>query len=182
MIFQIFGCFSHQQKRENIKNLDSASSLSGCIEREMSKIIIAFPTNADHQEIFEQTVSGGFSCVNTRLAFDTSILLPQKQDGSRDNNWKVIYAINKTNKRIISKILKLDENNQYGHAMTKALPTGCIKKDLNLSWKTFNLLLESVSLEDKIGHLYIVDIKFDYKNATERQIVYNEIYPPIVEK
>ena len=27
-------------------------------------------------EIFEQTVTGGFSSVNTRLAFDTRILLP----------------------------------------------------------------------------------------------------------
>ena len=66
--------------------------------------------------------------------------------------------------------------------MTKPLPTGCIKNDSDLSWRTFNLLLESVSLEDKIGHLYIVDIKFDYENATEKQIVYNEIYLPIVEK
>ena len=66
--------------------------------------------------------------------------------------------------------------------MTKPLPTGCIKNDPDLSWRTFNLLLESVSLEDKIGHLYIVDIKIYYENATEKQIVYNEIYPPIVEK
>ena len=94
----------------------------------------------------------------------------------------MIYNINGKNKRVISKILKLDENNQHGHAMTKPLPTGCIKNDTDLSWRTFNLLLESVSLEDKIGHLYIVDIKFDYENATKEQTVYNEIYPPIVEK
>ena len=30
--------------------------------------------------------------------------------------------------------------------------------------------------------MYIVDIEFDYKNATEKQFVYNEIYPPIIEK
>ena len=66
--------------------------------------------------------------------------------------------------------------------MTKPLPTGCIKNDTDLSWQTFHLLLESVSLNDKIGHLYIVDIFFDHKNATKQQIVYNEIYPPIVEK
>ena len=152
------------------------------IEREMSKVIITFPTNVDHLEILEKTITGGFSCVNTRLAFDTSILLPKKADGSRDKDFRCIYKINDENKRVISKILKLDENNRYGHAMTKPLPTGCIKNDSDLSWKTFNLLLESVSLEDKIGHLYIVDIKFDYENATEKQIVYNEIYPPIIEK
>ena len=37
-------------------------------------------------------------------------------------------------------------------------------------------------LEDKIGHLYIVDIEFDVKNATERKYAYNEIYLPIIEK
>ena len=51
--------------------------------------------------------------------------------------------------------------------MTKPRPTGCIKNDPDVSWKTFNLLLESVSLGDKIGHLYIVDIKFNYENATK---------------
>ena len=45
-----------------------------------------------------------------------------------------------------------------------------------------NLLLESVSLEDRIGHLYIVDIEFDTKNASEKILAYNEIYPPIIEK
>ena len=31
-------------------------------------------------------------------------------------------------------------------------------------------------------HLYVVDIEFDHKNATENQITYNEIDPPIIEK
>ena len=67
---------------------------------------------------------------------------------------------------MITKILKLDENNQYGNAMTKPLPTGCIKDNKDLSWETFNFLLETLSFNDTIGHLYIVDIKFDVKNAT----------------
>ena len=137
----------------NPRKCNSASSLSGCIEREMSRVIISFPTNVEHLEIFEKTITGGFSCVNTRLAFDTLILLPKKSDGSKDLNFKCIYNINDEKKRVISKILKLDENNQYGHAMTKPLPTGCIKNDPDLSWNTFNLLLESVNLNDQIGHL-----------------------------
>ena len=36
---------------------------------------IATPTDAEHVGIFEKTLIGGFSCVNTRLAFDTEILL-----------------------------------------------------------------------------------------------------------
>ena len=60
----------------NPRKCNSASSMSGCIEREMLKIILALPTKYDHVEIFEETVIGGFSCVNARLAFDSQILLP----------------------------------------------------------------------------------------------------------
>ena len=41
---------------------------------------------------------------------------------------------------------------------------------------------EKVDFEDTIGHIYIVDIEFDIKNATERELAYIEIYPPIIEK
>ena len=123
----------------NPRKCNSASSLSGCIEREMSKLIIALPTNPDHVEIFEKTVTGDFSSVNTRLAFDSQIILPRNADGTRDTSFKVIYNINGEDHRVITKILKLDENNQYGHGMTKPLPTGCIKIDPDLSWEKFKL-------------------------------------------
>ena len=44
------------------------------------------------------------------------------------------------------------------------------------------MLLQNVSLHDQIGHLYVVDFEFVHTKATEKQIVYNEIYPPIIEK
>ena len=116
---------------------------------------------------------GRFSSVNTRLAFDSKILLP---------NLKTEINNEKIKKRVITKIAKFDENNQYGNQMTKPLPTGCIKDSDDISSETFNPLLESVSFEDTIGHLYIVDIEFDFKNATKREFSYNEIYPPIIEK
>ena len=59
--------------RFNPRKFNSASSMSSCIEREMSRIILALPTKLEHVEIFEETVTGGFSSVNTRLAFDTQI-------------------------------------------------------------------------------------------------------------
>ena len=90
--------------------------------------------------------------------------------------------ITKNKKRVITKILKLDENNQYGDGMTKLLPTGCIKDSDDISRKTFKNLLESVSFENTIDHLYIVDVEFDFKNSTEREYAYNKIYPPIIEK
>ena len=48
--------------------------------------------------------------------------------------------------------------------------------------QTFHFLLESVSCQDTIGHLYIVDFEFDFKNATEREFACNEIYPPVIKK
>ena len=101
---------------------------------------------------------------------------------------KVVYSLKLDNqkkfskKRIITKIVKLDENNQYGYAMTRPMPTGCIKQNNSPSWLQFNLLLEKVSFEDLIRHLFIVDIEFDEKNASEKQYMYNEIFPPIIEK
>ena len=163
--------------------------MSGCIEREMSRVILALPTKLDHVEIFEQTVTGGFGSVNTRLASDTQILLPNLDDKTnlendplnKDFNYEVVYNLKldgkkAEKKRFITKILKLDENNQYGHGMTKPLPTGCIKDDSYSSWTTFNLLLEKVNFEDKIGHLFVVNIVFDSDNATEKELAYNEIY------
>ena len=65
--------------------------------------------------------------------------------------------------------------------MTKPMPTGSIKEKAP-SWVEFNLLLESVDLDDKIGHMFVVDIKFDYENISDRVIMYNEVFPPVIEK
>ena len=152
------------------------------------------PTKYEHVEIFEQTVIGGFSSVNTRLVFDSQILLTNLTDQAnlennsmnKNFNHKIVYNLklnnDKVKKRIITKILKLDDNNQYGNGMTKPLPTDCIKGNKDISWETFNFLPESVSFDNKIGYLHILDIEFDVKNATEREYAYNEIYLPIIEK
>ena len=60
----------------NPRKFNSASTLSGSIEIDLSKIIISLPTSKEHVELFEKTLIGGFSFVNTRLSFDTEILLP----------------------------------------------------------------------------------------------------------
>ena len=87
--------------RFNPRKCNSASSMSGCIEREMFKEILALPTKLDHVETFEQTVTGGFSSKNTRLAFDTKILLPNLDDKTnlennplnKTLNYKVVYNL-----------------------------------------------------------------------------------------
>ena len=45
----------------------------------------------------------------------------------------------------------MDENSQYGQAMTKPLPYGCIKKQNHpLSLLEFNKILDKISHDDKI--------------------------------
>ena len=158
------------------------------------KLLFHFQPENEFINIFEQTLSGGFSCVKTRLAFDTEILLPNANTPAvdsqlnKDQNYKICYDLKlddykeQQQYRVISKILKLDENNQYGFAMTKPMPTGCTKDNYDLSWRTFNFVLETVSLEDTIGHLYLVNIELNFDKLTPRQKVYNEICPPIIEK
>ena len=129
----------------NPRKCSSTSSLSGYIQRDLSKIIIALPTSNSIVEVFEKAVTGGFSGVNTRLVFDTQILLPNYTSSNYDKmsiddsfkaykrkDLKVCYKLklngekNNVDRRVISKTLKLDKNNQYDFAMTKLIPTGCI--------------------------------------------------------
>ena len=137
----------------NPRKFNSASKLSGCIQREQSKIILAFPTDNKQMETFEKTLSGGFSCVNTRLSFDSEILMPnltekdfqkmnidQSFKAYKRDDLKLIYKIkldnqeNYSKKRVIIKILSLDENNQCSFGMTKPMPTCCIKDKKSPSW------------------------------------------------
>ena len=72
----------------------------------------------------------------------------------RRHNLKLIYKIKLDNeekyskREVITKILKLDENNQCGFAMMKPMQT----------WLKFNLLLETVDLDNPIKHLFVVKI------------------------
>ena len=144
----------------NARKCNSASTLSGCIERDLSKIIIVLPTSKAIVKIFEKTVTSGFSCVNKRSAFDTEILMSIYTNSEYDKmsidqsfksykrqDLKIGYKLKldgektHTDKRIASKILELYENNQYGYAMTKSMPTGCIKektKHFNMKRIFFN--------------------------------------------
>ena len=143
---------------------------------------------------------GGFTCVNNRVGFDTEILLPnfdkleyalmnidESFKAYKNQNYKVAYKIKLDNddrdyeRRVISKVSKFDENNQHGFAMTKPMPVGSIKEK-KADYREFNLHFEKVSLDDPIGHIFVVDVEFDYKNATKTQIMYNEIMPPFIEK
>ena len=160
----------------NARKCNSASSFSGCIQRLKSKCCIALPIDAEIVRVFESILKAGYTCVNTQMAFDTDLLVNDRKTE------KVIFeAPTDELKRFSSKIIKTDENNQYGQAMTKPLPYGCIKrKDKILSLDELPALLASVTLDDTIGHLLTVDIEFSDINS--KTLLFNEIYLPIFEK
>ena len=110
------------------------------------------------------------------MGFDTNLFLDDTKNG------KVLFKTTDNGlKRFSSKIIKMDENNQYGMAMTKPLPYGYIKKQNKLpNFTELEQLLKSITLEDKIGHLFTVDIEFF--NINPKTLLFNEIFPPIFEK
>ena len=57
--------FMHDQYGFNPRKCNSASTLSNCIEREMLRVIITLPTSNEAVDIFERTITGGFSSLNT---------------------------------------------------------------------------------------------------------------------
>ena len=62
--------------------------------------------------------------------------------------------------------------------MTKPLPYGCIRKmDKVPTMTEFNKILDSISHDDKTGHLFTVDTKFH--DINQKTLRFNEIYPPI---
>ena len=96
----------------NSRKCNSASSFFGWIHCNKSKCSIALPTDPEFIRIFEKTLIGGSSYVNSRLAFGTDILL------KNPSSEKVLIEIEKEKgekqlKMFSSKIVKMDENNQY---------------------------------------------------------------------
>ena len=74
----------------------------------------------------------------------------------------------------------MDEDNHYGNSMAKTFTIWLYKNDGKDSLCKFNKMLSNLSHEDKIGHLFIVGIKFHHKNP--KAILFNEIHTPIFEK
>ena len=62
-------------------------------------------------------------------------------------------------KKVVTKILKMDENNKYGNAMTKPLPKGIIKKFSSM--REFDWIVQGILDED------LFDIEFGHKNGNK---------------
>ena len=75
----------------------------------------------------------------------------------------------------------MDENNQYGNAVTKPLPYGCKKKVSKVPFLLeFNMILDNIWDTDKVGHLFIVDINFTIK--MKKQCFLMKYTPPFLKK
>ena len=78
----------------------------------------------------------------SRAAFD-NMMIDERQDFKGGCKLTLDGEKIYTDKRVTSKILKLDGNNQYGYAMTKPRITGCMKKlQKGLTGTGPNLLFE----------------------------------------
>lgn len=66
----------YQKDYFNPRKCNSACTLSGCIQIDLSKVIIVLRTSSDHIEIFKKTLTEGFSCIDTSLGVGTEILVP----------------------------------------------------------------------------------------------------------
>ena len=78
ILCEIFEQLSDQLQKlfiYNPRQCTSASYFSGCAQRHQSKCCIALPTDTEYVRIFEKTLIGGFSCVNTKLPFNTWVYL-----------------------------------------------------------------------------------------------------------
>ena len=81
---------------------------------------------------------------------------------------------------MFSKLFKLDENNQYGFAMTKPLPIGIFKKEPSVSNDILIKSIENFDLNAKIGEIFVADIEFHAYDYPRKKI-YNEVFPCIFE-
>ena len=138
----------------NPRKCNRARSFSGFVQRFKSKCCIALPTDSEIIRVFEKTLIGGYSCVNTRMVFDTDLFL---KDTKKE---KVLFkTADGQLKRFSPRIIKMDENNQYGQALTK-LETCIKKKKKVLSFEELPALLKSVTFDDNIRHIFTLDMEF----------------------
>ena len=72
------------------------------------------PTNNCQFKIFERTLSGGFSCVNTRLSFDTELLIPNliEKDFNKMNVDQSFKAFKCDDLKLVYKV-KFDDQKKH---------------------------------------------------------------------
>ena len=123
--------------------------------------------------------------LNTHLSFDTDILLPKVENPDKDN-WKdytckVSYNLKLdreekySTKRVISKILKLHKNSQYGYRMTKPMTTGGIKEKFD-SGSSIKYVAMQTNTNVKITTCFMKGKMLMFTKTSIINLVYHTIY------
>ena len=167
LVYEIFeNCtkIMHGMYEFNRKRLSHTNSLSGFRERNEWKVIIALSTNENSVELFEKKLIEGFSCVNTRVAFDSKILFSSFpfRDYSRLNLDESFKMKKRTNLKVGHRLQPNNESNYNDRKIISKIlkwmkVTIMVKQWQYLTWKHFNI----ISVEDKIDHLFLCWCGFD---------------------
>ena len=110
-IFESRASLMNKKYKFKPRRCHSASTLSSCIQESQSKVIILLPTKAETVELFGKMFIGGFSSVDTRLAFGKTVLMPNLENNDetiKRKDMKVGYKSRntKTNRYESARILE----------------------------------------------------------------------------
>ena len=131
-----------------------------------SKQFITLSKNARTAEVIEKLLFGGYSGVATQLVCNTKMI--NEDEGAYflfDNKYFHFY----------NKILKVDENNQYGYAMAINMPYAAIDLTQNITIGTVNDLLKNYSNNDKIGYFCNHDLYMP-EDISNHMLLLNKLF------
>ena len=137
-------------------------------------------------EVFQKTLTDGFNCISNRLKFHSETLLPNYSQA--DYNKTCINESFKSYKRQDLKVVyKLQLDNEKTYLDRKWL---CYDKAFASrfyyqkipSWREFKLTPETLNLDDKTGHLIVVNIRFNKLDACVKTLMYNETHTQFLKK
>ena len=162
------------------KHFASTSGFSSAALAKHSRHVLTKPPNNEILMAFEKAVRGGYSSIMQRLSLDTCIIPGPKvtpylwNDKTKTMEKRNFYC----------KLLKCDENNQYGFSMTKKIPTGGIRPVQVENLKDYVLEEILPSYDEKnanIGYLLSVDLDAPAEKDTI-EIALCEAFIPILER
>ena len=136
------------------KAYSSTCTFTGNAMLKQSKITINKAPNLKCLEAFEKSIVGGYTSTPIRISFNTSLISNEGIDLLLpDENNKV------SKKKVFTSVLKLDQINQYGMAMTKPLPKGGIREQKINGDFDIEKYLDEYNEESKVGHMFKVVIE-----------------------
>ena len=155
----------------NAKNYTSMSTYGAACATFQCRSILQQIPNESFMECIESSTHGGFSVVALRKAVSTAFYDPMYIN---DGNGRV---------RVMSTIEGLDENNQYGHKMTKKLCRGgALQRSVapaEVLFAEMESILSQYKETDDTGYLFQVDMHY----PKEQHICCSEeTYPSVFTK